>query len=119
MSAKATEVEKGMDVYGDDGEQIGTVSEVWPNTAGYGHLPKSTTQLDSYGPVGGTGSILETKEGYIEVRQGSVLDAEGVKALYIPLNEIAKVTPERVTLDLTADAATKRYTSKPAELSQE
>jgi hypothetical protein len=101
METTPSDIAKGMQVYGTDGEQLGTVAEVYTETP---------AQAGAAGPedaAGGIGTL------YVKVEQGGVLGL-GTKDLYIPFGALTEVVPgEALTVNGTKDECSDRYGNKP------
>jgi hypothetical protein len=145
MIGNVMDVHTGMEVYGRDGEKIGTISEVYPTTGTVGSVSPGTT--GSGGPGVGdvvteevdvmtTPGVASTRDpgygtvsmpaaagdagvgssGYVQVDQGGVLGI-GTRHLYIPFSAVTDVVPgENVTVDCTKDQCGERYATKPGFL---
>jgi hypothetical protein len=101
MEITPSDIAKGMQVYGTDGEQLGTVAEVYTATP---------AQAEPAGPEDATGAMSTL---YIKVEQGGVLGL-GKKDLYIPFAALTEVAPgEALTVNGTKDECSDRYGNKP------
>ena len=74
---KTTDITRGMTVYSHDGQELGVVEEVWANVQSHGHLPVSRYLLRDYGPVRGNAELFDGCDGYVQIRQGSLLGLGG------------------------------------------
>jgi len=113
MDVKAIDVEKGMDVFGSDGEKVGTVAEVWAESDTHEPVERSTTHLSDYGPISGSSTPLDTARGYIRVTSGGVLGV-GAQELYVPLTEVTAADRENgIQLGCASADCEARYKTKP------
>jgi hypothetical protein len=132
MISGVTDIQQGMDVFGADGQKIGSVSEVYRDvgagTAGTYGTPTGTSDIVTEevtttptGTPGGTfaettTSTGATSPGYFKVDQGGILGI-GAKELYIPFSAVSTVVPgENVTVSCTKDECGTRFGTKPAFL---
>ena len=92
MSTENMGIEKGMTVYGSDGEELGEISHVWTNV---GETPTSPRD-------------------YFVVSEGGFLGI-GARSLYIPFDAAVSVVPgESVTVNCNGGQCIDLYTAKPA-----
>jgi hypothetical protein len=130
-------LETGMTVYGSDGEKLGTIDNIYRNTATLDTQPAvtvseavETAEPRSYSDPLATGSdptdtfsYAETEviapaagsdgEGYIHLKEGGILGI-GAKDLYIPFSAIIDVDPgECVGLNVTKAEANESFTNVP------
>jgi ribosomal 30S subunit maturation factor RimM len=101
MEIAPADIAKGMQVYGTDGEQLGTVAEVYTGT------PAEVEAAGSEDAADATGTL------YIKVEHGGVLGL-GAKDLYIPFTAVTDVAAgETLTVNGTKDECSERYGNKP------
>jgi hypothetical protein len=113
METSALSVEKGMDVYSADGEQLGTVDEVWAESKTHGTLERSTTQVSDYGPISGNAPALDTSLGYFRVAHGGIAGI-GEKSMLVPLSEVESADRDSgVRLRCIADVCHQQYEETP------
>jgi Uncharacterized protein conserved in bacteria (DUF2171) len=104
METTPSDIAKGMQVFGTDGEQLGTVAEV------YTENPAQAEAAGSEDAAGAMGTL------YIKVEHGGVLGL-GTKDLYIPFAALTEVVPgEAVTVNGTKDECSERYGKRPDDL---
>src|SRR5579875_1722369 len=89
----AADIRGGMNVYGMDGENLGTIAEVWIEIPGHGYVAKSHFELNNYGPIRGTTDMVRGADGYVQVREGMGMRYEHEEDLFIPLTAILDVDP--------------------------
>lgn len=114
----ALNVKPGMTIFSQDNVKLGTVQEVWAETAAHGCLPVSRYHLQDYGPVKGTGPILSTEQGYVQIRQNK---AGGFRRrdLWVPLHAITRVdTDKSGTLKADAHTLESHFVRQPEGLQQ-
>lgn len=130
MASNAFTVQEGMDIYGSDGEKIGSVSHVYrqapldtsigvADSLAPGELDVETIDMSGtpagqeMGPAAGAPSA---PTGYIEVSSGGVLGI-GAKHLYVPFEAVQSVEPgDCATLDCTKSECESLYGTRPAAL---
>jgi hypothetical protein len=100
----ALHVKPGMNIFGQDNVEIGTIKEVWAQTEAHGYLPVSRYLLQDYGPIKGTGQILSMEEGYLQVRSRNSGGSDP-RDLWVPLHAVGQVDMG-TTVTLKADAGT-------------
>ena len=100
MTIKATDVQRGMDVYGSDGGKIGSVTEIYGSefgSDGPGEDPPTGTAP--------TGAPLP----FLTVYQEGILGL-GSKELRVPAEAVQNIVPgERVELSCTKAECEERY----------
>lgn len=110
----AASVHRGTDVYSHDGEQLGSVAEVWAFVPPFGYVAKTRFALADYGPVRGTMHLLEGADGYLQVAQRRGIRRENERDLYIPLNAIRDTVPgEALILEHTAKSCLAEFGHRP------
>lgn len=125
MVVDGAAVQRGMEVYGQDGAKIGTVAAVHPigqMLLGQEHIPPRGVVSDA-GVVGEEVPINEAHErkevmieGYVRVERGGILGLAPTQ-LYIPLDVVSDIAyGKRLTLDCTKDACCHLYREKPLAL---
>lgn len=101
MAIDLSSVQKGADVLGSDGANVGTVTDV---------------VLDELGGTGlGTGTadhVGDTPNTYITVETKGVLGV-GKKTLYVPATQIASIDGNGVTLHCESDSCIEQYDTQP------
>ena len=101
MEIKTTDIQRGMDVYGSDGEKVGSVTEVYGSEFG-------SDQPGEAPPTGVTpeGSPLP----FLAVRREGTLLGIGSAELRIPAEAVQNVVPgERVELSHTKAECDELY----------
>jgi hypothetical protein len=112
------DIQLGMQVYGTDEAELGSVTEVWPYTETHGYISRKNHEIASFGPVGGTGDLMTSDRGYFEVTVGQALGLADT-ILYVPFCDVQDIVPgERVTVNCTEDACGQRYKTRPDVLDQ-
>jgi hypothetical protein len=144
MTVNTSGILKGMDVFGSEGDRIGTVAQVWANPSGenplFGHvddvvvvpreseLPVGSQAADFGMNATGPATIeqqygephpMDTAEtGYFAVDEGGMLGM-GTTQLYVPFDAVMTVLAgDRLTLSCTKDEAGSRFATKPAWLGE-
>lgn len=122
MDTNTSGIQQGMDVYGADGQKIGSVDDIL-NVAAYSQTgagtsyagTPSTGAQPNTGFTGGTGPTGEGS--YLKVDQGGILGI-GATELYVPFSSVTDIVPgDRLTLDCTKDTCGDLYGKKPEFLS--
>jgi hypothetical protein len=100
MTIRATDIERGMDVYGSDGEKIGHVTEVFGSEFG----------SDQPGVAPPTGTTpTGTPLPFLTVHREGILGI-GSKEFHIPAEAVQNVLPgDRVELNCTKTECEDRY----------
>jgi len=125
------DIQKGMDVFGTDGEKIGTVTAVYNATgsgapvAGEGTnvmadpvtgdtlMAEARGQRVEASPTAASIATATSGEDYFTVEHGGILHI-GAKRLYVPFGAACDVVPGRcVTVSCSKDECLERYATKP------
>jgi hypothetical protein len=100
MAIKATDIQRGMDVYGSDGEKVGSVAEIYGSEFG-------SDQPGEAPPTGTAPSGAPLP--FLTVQQEGILGL-GSKELHVPAEAVRNVVPgERVELSCTKAECEERY----------
>jgi hypothetical protein len=125
MVMNATDIKEGLDVYGSDGEKIGSVKEVYPaatgtvSTVSTGMPETISDVVTEEVPVTDAAPGTMTATGYFQVDQGGILGI-GVKELYFPFSAVTNVVPgDNLTVNCTKDQCGDLYGTKPDFLKEE
>jgi hypothetical protein len=99
VSTPAFTIQEGMEIFGADGKELGTVSHVVRHT-----------------PPDGLSDALDVESGYLIVDHKALLGL-AAKHYYVPFAVVRDVAPaDCVTLSCTKDECGQRYSSKPEGL---
>lgn len=119
MSVNTAGIQKGMDVYGTDGQKIGTVADIL-NVQAYSET--GAPGAVNAGPTtayGGTAPASnQAGEGaYLKIDQGGIMGI-GATELYVPFSKVSNVVPDdNLTIDCTKGTCDTLYGNKPDFLS--
>lgn len=112
------DIQLGSKVFGTDGTELGTVTEVWPYTQDYGYISRKNHEIGDSGPIRGTGNLMTSDTGFFEVTGQTALGLAN-RVLYVPFADVQSVDVEgRVTVASTGDAGAAQYSNRPAALDQ-
>jgi hypothetical protein len=124
METQVADIQKGMEVYGTDGERLGTVAEVYfgesttPQPTGVDTgtdimtdpVTPDTLAAEARGESWG-GRDVPT--GFFRMDQGGILGL-GAHHLYVPFSAVCDVVPNRcVTLSCSKDDCSSLFANKP------
>jgi hypothetical protein len=131
METDIADIQKGMEVYGTDGEKLGHITEVYGSYLSYSaatggessslmtdSVTGDTLIAEARGEISGTGDMSALSEGYFKMVHGGILGI-GATELYVPFGAVCDVAPGRcVTLTCEKEDCDNQFANLPASLQE-